>query len=195
MRAFLLAIIVWGLLLAGCAQAQTTPAPPGSTPAGDEAGILPFSLSFVIDGVTFVATCNFSGAVASNCTFTTDHGLNVTKVYTTGSTDLPVYYLAMVAATLALVGVLMIIMIVAFCMWKQQANRQNQGYQQMYPPPNEPYQQMYPPPSEPYPTGPEFEAKYGPPSAYGQQAQLGRKVIHVGLVRPGLPVEAVMTQR
>lgn len=185
MRAFPLAIIVWGLLLAGCAQAQTTPAPPGSTPAGDEAGILPFSLSFVIDGVTFVATCNFSGAVASNCTFTTDHGLNVTKVYTTGSTDLPVYYLAMIATTLALLGVLMIIVIIALCMWRRQTQ---QGYNEV------PQEQAVMPGPEQF-MNPQY-AGY-PPQTYGPYAaaQLGRKVIHVGLVRPGLPVEAVMTQR
>lgn len=181
---FILLAIIGGLLLAGCAEAQT-PAPPGSTPVGAEAGILPFSLSFVIDGVAFVATCNFSGAVASNCTFTTDHGLNVTKVHTTGSTDLPVYYTAMVGVTLGLVAVLLVIMIIAFCMWKQRMDRENQGYQGMVPSPGMMPENVYAP------------EQYGqaPPGYFGQGAQLGRKVIHVGLVRPGLPVEAVMTQR
>ena len=183
---FILLAIIGGLLLAGCAEAQTSTPSPGSTPVGAEAGILPFTLSFVIDGVTFVATCNFSGAVASNCTFTTDHGLNVTKVHTTGSTDLPVYYTAMVGVTLGLVAVLLVIMIIAFCMWKQRMDRENQAYQPMVPDPG-----MMP--GNGY--GPDNAYGGPPPQFYGPAAQLGRKVIHVGLARPGLPVEAVMTQR
>jgi hypothetical protein len=175
MNRLLLLLLLGPLLLAGRAEGQTSA--PQTTPTGAAAGTLPLTLSYVIDGVAYVVTCNFSGVIATNCTFVTDHGLNVTKIYTTGSTDLPVYYQAMVGATLGLVVVLLVIMIIGFCLWKQKADRENAAYQ--------PVPQGYAGPQGVYPS---------PEAFYSQASQLNaqHKVIHVGLVRPGLPVEAVM---
>lgn len=148
-----------------------------------------FTLSFVIDGVAYTATCNVTGTAASNCTFILDHGLNVTKLSTTGSTttEMPVYFPIILFTTMGVVIVLGILMIAGYCMLKQRVDRANAGYGQV--------PQGYAPQSAEsyeaqagYPT-PEYQGPYR-----GQASQLnaGHKVIQVGLVHPCLPTGAVM---
>lgn len=170
-------LLLIGLLLAVCGPS------PG---AGQNATTgTSFTLSFVIDGVAYTATCNVTGTAASNCTFILDHGLNVTKLSTTGSTttsDPPVYFSIILFATAGMVVVLSILMIVGYCMWKQRTDRENAGFMPVSP-------GEYPPGYSPGPG-------YGRPEYYdrGQASQLnaGHKVIQVGLVHPCLPTGAVM---
>lgn len=157
---------------------QTTS--PETTPAGGSAGAV-FKLSFVIDGIAYVATCAIHNTSMTNCTFDKDHGLNVTRISATGTTtsgDPPVYFQIVVYATLALVVVLGILAIVAYTKWKNVAA----GYQPM------PAQYRGFPEQ---PSAPQYAPEY-----YGQAAQASgpqHKVIHVGLVRPScLPAGEVM---
>ncbi len=174
------------LFLLGSSSAATNATNATGAPAEPSAGT-PLRLSFVIDGVVYVMQCNFSGLNMSNCTFATDHGLTVSPLSGSGSTDIPVYMVAIMSTTLALVAVL--VGLAAYLVWSRNTGRTSQGYVPMAPQ----YQQN---------SGPQFQPNPGPPQYYGepdatysrQAARAGErpKIISVNLVQPCLPPDATM---
>lgn len=175
------------LFLLGSSSAATNATNATATPEPSAGTLL--RLSFVIDGVVYVMQCNFSGLNMSNCTFATDHGLTVSPLSGSagGSTDIPVYMVAIMIATLVLVAVL--VGLAAYLVWSRNTGRTSQGYAPMEQPPQ--YQQN---------PGPQYQQNPGPqyytePGAYsGAMARAGGrpKIISVNLVQPCLPPDATM---
>jgi len=169
---------------------NTTTASPATTPVPD-AGELTILLSFRIDGVAFVARCNVSSGSfnMSACVFDTDHGLTVSRIGTTATTqEIPVYYAVMVGFTLFLSVVAVGLGVAGYmAMMKMREgyeqvmqnnnNNQPQQYQQQN-------NQQYPPdqygPQPPYP-GPGYAQ-----ARMGSARSSSRRVINVDLVKPCL---------
>lgn len=186
------------LVTLSAAATNTTTPPPATTPAPDAGAPNVVVLSFRIDGVAFVARCNVSGAFnMSACKFDTDHGLTVSPLGTTGTTQsLPDYYLAMVILTLLMTVVLVGLGVAGYMMMKkmqdgyerviQNVQNQPQYAQQQSNIPVQPMdptmygQQQFPMPIPQQ----QFNPYVATSSRVGGRS---RRVISVDLVKPCLP--------
>lgn len=181
---------------------NTTTGGPATTPVPD-AGALAFMLgaqssvvlSFRIDGVAYVARCNVSGVFnMSACVFDVDHGLTVSPIGgTTTTQSLPDYYLVMVILTLLMTVVLVGLGGAGYIMMGKIQDGyerviQNAQYQSQYPPQAQPPQQAYQnvPSIDPYGQQPQ-QYSMPQPQTYARLGSRSKRVINVDLVKPCLP--------
>lgn len=174
------------LLLLGDSSAATNTTTPAPDITPTPSAGMPLRLSFVIDGVVYVMQCNFSGLNMSNCTFATDHGLTVSPLSASGSTEIPEYLTAIVATTFALVVILTAM--AAYLVWSRSTGMTGQGYTQVQP--------NAPPPPQAPPQNPQYQTPgaWDPGMYRGNTSRAGGrpKIISVNLVQPCLPSEAMM---